>query len=160
MSAAEPGRPELSITDAAAAAKRDRRTIRRWLDAGRFPNAHRTAAGDWRIPTDDLLAAGLRLHAPTAPDVEQQPPVPDVEALRSERDEWRRRAEVAEAVAAERAEALADARLALRALTSSEPPRAPEVEVEVEERHSQLGVPAPDELDAEPPRRRRWGRRR
>jgi hypothetical protein len=169
--------PGIPITEAATAAGRDRRTIRRWLDAGRFPNAYRTATGEWRIPPNDLLIAGLRLHAPTPPDVEQQPPArapePDVEALRIERDEWRRRAEVAEAVAAERAEALADARLALRALTSSEPPRAPEPAVVVEPQPPAPAVvdvepepavvdvePEPAVVDVEQPRRRRWRRRR
>lgn len=125
-------RPLLTITEAANAAGVDRRTIRRRLDSGAFPGAvrdqehgpHRGAGGAvWRIPIEDLLAAGLVLHAPTAAE-EPTPPAPvvvsDAELLRQELEVWRRRAEVAEAVAEERGHALDDARLALRALTAGD----------------------------------------
>ncbi len=112
----------LTITEAAEATGRSRRTIGRMLDAGQLEDVHREGdGGSWRIPVEALLAAGLALHAPEQP--EPAPPTParpspvgtptdDVE-LRAELAEWQRRAEVAEAVAAERADALDDLRTAL-----------------------------------------------
>lgn len=127
-------RPFLSITEAAEAAGKSRRSIGRMLDSGRLDGAKRDEAGTWRIPVDALLAAGLSLHAPSPPDDVPAPqetaPAPDaLNALRVELADWRRRAEVAEAIAAERADALSDARLALRALTTgTTPPDPPTVE--------------------------------
>lgn len=132
-------RPALTISEAAEAAHVNRRTIRRRLDAGDFPGAYRDAPGTsrgptaWRIPVTDLLAAGFTLHAPTPPeDTPQGQPGPDpsgtprdLDRLRTEVAELRRRAEVAEAIAEERGRALDDARLALRALTAG-PPVTPE----------------------------------
>jgi hypothetical protein len=49
-------------------------TIRRYLAAGRFPSAHQQPSpisgqrGPWRIPTQDLLAAGLRPRQARLPD--------------------------------------------------------------------------------------------
>ena len=107
------GRPELSITEAAHAAGKSRRTIGRMLDAG------------------------LNLHPPEPPEpAEPTParpspvgtPTDDVE-LRAELAEWQRRAEVAEAVAAERADTLDDLRTALalaqRMLGTSAPVDSP-----------------------------------
>ena len=128
----------LTITEAAEATGRSRRTIGRMLDAGQLEGAHREGdGGSWRIPVEALLAAGLALHAPEQP--EPAPPTParpspvgtpvdDVE-LRAELTEWRRRAEVAEAIAAERADALDDLRTALalaqRMLGTSAPADSP-----------------------------------
>ncbi len=125
-------RPELTLTDAAAACGVSRDTIDRRRKAGDFPGA-RMADGRWVIPTDDLLAAGLRLHAPAA---EVPPVAPDeveqlrgqLAAARAEADRWR-------AVAEERDRAVSLAELALRALPA---PQAP----------------------IEGPRRRAWWRRR
>jgi hypothetical protein len=118
---ADPERPALSITEAAKAAGVDRRTIRRRLDADAFPNAYRDPTeGSWRLPVADLLAAGITLHAPTPPDAQAEnepaPPPDELAELRAAVTEWRRRAEVAEALANERAERVADLRTALLAL--------------------------------------------
>ena len=56
-----------TLTDAAAVTGRSRVTIRRYLDAGKFPNAWRDEAdGDspapWRVPLGDLLSAGMSVH--------------------------------------------------------------------------------------------------
>ena len=141
----------LTFSEAAIACGCDRRTIRRWKDSGKLPNAV-LVDGVWRVPVDDLLAAGATLHAPSPPD--PIPVAPDeLERLRTEVAEYRRRAEVAEAVAAERAAALDDARLALRALTAGDD----------EERRARftwqpgdvtVTPPAPEQ-----PRRRWWSRR-
>jgi hypothetical protein len=108
----------LSITEAAIATGKSRRTIARLLDAGRLDGAERDDAGTWRIPAEALIAAGLTLYAPAPPDAPSTTPPPiaserQVDALRAELADWRRRAEVAEAIAAERAAALDDVRTAL-----------------------------------------------
>ena len=56
-----------TLTDAARVTGRSRITIRRYLDAERFPNAFRTDEGNggavpWMIPDTDLLAAGLEIE--------------------------------------------------------------------------------------------------
>ncbi len=147
-------RPELSISELAAAAGRDRRTVDRWIKSGRFVGAHMvdTPTGPaWRVPVAEVVAAGIQLHAPTRP--EQPAPKPaDLDALAqlvAERDEWRRRAEVAEAVAEERGEHLADLRRALAPLTAgpigdTPPPGTPAAR-----------IPEPPADD----RRARWWRR-
>lgn len=126
-------RPLLSLAEAAAAAGVSRRTISRRIAEGDIVNAERSTSGAWEIPAESLIAAGYELTAPTpepepAP-VEPEPasPAPDeIAALTAELTEWRRRAEVAEAVAAERAAALEDVRttlaMAQRMLTAGESP--------------------------------------
>lgn len=122
-------RPTFTVSAAARATGRSRRTLTRMLDAGELDGAHRDDAGAWVIPADSLLAAGLHLHAPSPPDdppapAASTPPPPsaDLDSIRGELAEWRRRAEVAEAVAAERAEALADVRAALALAQRMLPP--------------------------------------
>ena len=117
-------RPTFTVSAAAEATGKSRRTIARLLDADSLPGATRDESGAWCIPLEALLAAGLRVHAPSPPDEPQEhtptpsTPAPaaeptEAEQLRAELADWRRRAEVAEAVAAERAAALADVRSAL-----------------------------------------------
>jgi hypothetical protein len=114
----------LTISGAAAACGVDRKEIERLNRQGEFPNAWRADPEPgrsafqslWRIPVDDLRNAGLtpgvaRESSPHAYDDEAE-----LELLRSERDEWQRRALVAEAVAVERLHALEDTRQALNAL--------------------------------------------
>jgi len=114
-------RPVLSVTEAATATGRSRRSIGRLLDQGRLDGAVRDATG-WHIPVEALIAAGLPVYAPTPavdtptpsmPAPPTAPPPTDLDALRAELADWRRRAEVAEAIAAERAAALDDVRTAL-----------------------------------------------
>ena len=134
-SSGERKRPTLTVSAAAAATGKSRRTIGRLLDAGRLDGAEQDEAGTWHIPVDALIAAGLTLHAPSPPDVTPTDATPlaprpdDLDRLRAEVADWRRRAEVAEAVAAERAAALNDVRTALdlanRMLTTGTPPSAP-----------------------------------
>jgi hypothetical protein len=55
-----------TLTEAAQLTGRSRVTIRRYLDAGKFPNAWRgesagAGAEPWFVPAGDLLAAGLDL---------------------------------------------------------------------------------------------------
>jgi len=132
-------RPSLTVTEAADATGKSRRTLGRLLDAGRLDGAYRDDAGTWRIPVDALLSVGLHLHAPSSPPADvpadvaspastsTPPPTPpdELAAVRAELADWRRRAEVAEAIATERAAALDDARAALRMLTAAPPPITP-----------------------------------
>jgi hypothetical protein len=114
----------LTVTRAAKAAGVDRRTIRRRLDGGEFPHARRDAgsqgpeSGPWLIPVGDLVGAGLTVHDPTGVDeaADLESARAQVDALRAALADTVRRAEVAEARAAERERVIAAQELALRAL--------------------------------------------
>jgi len=120
-----PGQAELTITEAAAAANVNPRTIRRHLD--RFQGAHRkdgpgSRTGQWLIPTADLVDAGFNLDAsdavsPELRSVTASERMEEIEALKGELAEWQRRAEVAEARAEERERVIEAQAVALRALT-------------------------------------------
>jgi hypothetical protein len=130
------GRPEFTITDAATACAVSRKTITRKLADLAEHGAAKDEDGIWRIPVEALLAVGLHpgrsvaqrpSDAPArAAGVQPSPtPRPTTQAgpdmITVSRDRWddlRIRLARAEAQAAERDLALADARLALRALTA------------------------------------------
>ena len=148
LTAPEPwGRPTFTITDAAAACGVSRKTITRKLAELAAHGAAKDDDGIWRIPVEALLAVGLHpgrsLPRPdrataAAPRVPSAPPVaessvpgdgqtgPEMISVPRERwDDLRIRLARAEAEAAERALALSDARLALRALTAGPAMPAP-----------------------------------
>lgn len=57
-----------TLTEAAAVSGVSRVTLRRWLDAGRFPSAFQQppvgkAPATWLIPAADLIAQGLSLDS-------------------------------------------------------------------------------------------------
>src|SRR6266540_3415211 len=62
--------PTLTIAEAAQVCGVSTSTIRRHLRAGRFPSARQEPSsvpgqhGQWRIPTEDVLGAGLERHRP------------------------------------------------------------------------------------------------
>ena len=131
-------RPTFTITDAASACAVSRKTITRKLADLAEHGAAKDADGVWRIPVEALLAVGLhpgRSLAPThraedsAPasgavsaPLAGRPAYADRDMVTIPRDRWddlRIRLARAEAEASERAHALADARLALRALTAA-----------------------------------------
>jgi hypothetical protein len=103
-------RSAMTVTEAALAAGVNRRSLRRRLEGGVFPNAYRDAgtqgpaSGPWRIPVGDLLDAGLTLDEPQEPDRDTRTPPErsEVERLRSALDESRRRVVEAETLAARR----------------------------------------------------------
>ena len=124
-------RPTFTITDAATACSVSRKTITRKLAELAIHGAAKDDDGVWRIPVEALLAVGLHpgRSLPEAGHVTVRPvapaPVParpvDQDTITIPRDRWddvRIRLARAEAEAAERGLALADARLALRALTA------------------------------------------
>jgi hypothetical protein len=135
---AAPTRPTFTITEAATACSVSRKTITRKLPEFAGHGAAKDDDGVWRIPVEALLAVGLHpgrsLPSPTtvgarpvAPPPAPTPPVAQ-DTVTIPRDRWddvRLRLARAEAEAAERGLALADARLALRALTAG-PLRAPD----------------------------------
>lgn len=154
--AQERRKPALSISQAAARCGVSRTTVRRRLNAGSFPHAWREdrreapGSGPWQIPVTDLIAAGLDVHATDRPeqsqetvrglshDTTQDSPEPTGELvgrlgeMERERDEWRRRAEVAEARAQERQAHIEDLRMALRQLEAQTgpTPNGPEPSIE------------------------------
>lgn len=164
-------RPMLTLSDAAAACSVSRSTIRRRREDGAFPNAVQDEAGAWRIPVDDLLAAGLHLSRMGAPNEaagqgrsvpaghaadqgnetdEQGGPVSvlhaRVGALELELAVERERRLAAERLAAERAARVEDLRTSLRMLDVGWTPPQP--------------APAAAPTPAEPPREGWWERRR
>ncbi len=138
--AAQGRRPSFSITDAALACAVSRKTITRKLPELATHGAAKDDDGVWQIPVEALLALGLHpgrsmahttrpprtvdLRGEAAEQARPEPAGPDVVTVPRERwDDLRIRLARAEAEASERALALADARLALRALTAG--PAAP-----------------------------------
>ena len=130
-------RPMFTITDAATACSVSRKTITRKLPELAVHGAAKDDDGVWRIPVEALLAVGLhpgRSLSAVAPSAARPvAPVPtasrpaDQDTVTISRDRWddvRIRLARAEAEASERGLALADARLALRALTAG-PAAAP-----------------------------------
>lgn len=124
-------RPTFTITDAASSCTVSRKTITRKLPELAGHGAAKDDDGVWRIPVEALLAVGLH-PGRSLPEVVPSPtrasaplPLPirptDQDTVTISRDRWddvRIRLARAEAEAAERGFALADARLALRALTA------------------------------------------
>ena len=136
----------LSLSEAARICGVPRGRLRRHLDGGDFPHAHRTnTTGPWLIPLSDLRALGLTPDPPqpgaagdTAPATaapvadEGEPPHGDpvdagpmVDWLRAEVERWRRRAEVAEAQAHERLARIVDLQRALAAFEAATPGAQP-----------------------------------
>lgn len=125
--------PTLTIAEAARVCGVSTSTIRRYLRAGRFPSARQTpspAPGQpeqWRIPTQDLLGAGLDRSRPTPSGQ-----VDDHQATGEPTDAWavrdrvhaleqaleleRTRRQAAEFLAAERARTISALEAALGAL--------------------------------------------
>ena len=124
-------RPTFTITDAATACSVSRKTITRKLPELAGHGAAKDDDGVWRIPVEALLAVGLHpgRSLPEAAPAAARPVAPrpsparpaEQDTVTIPRDRWddvRIRLARAEAEAAERGLALADARLALRALTA------------------------------------------
>lgn len=116
------GRPALSLSDAAKACGTSRSTIRRKLDGKEFPNAFRDGDdGPWMVPVTDLIASGLKVNAPRHdPEPDPEPEIlKELEQLRIQVIEERAGRRAAEEIAAERARALDDLRMAFRMIESS-----------------------------------------
>jgi predicted DNA-binding transcriptional regulator AlpA len=57
-------RPAWTLTEAVQHTGASRSTLRRYLAAGKFPNAYKDTSNAWRFPLEDLLAAGLSPSEP------------------------------------------------------------------------------------------------
>jgi predicted DNA-binding transcriptional regulator AlpA len=128
-------RPAWTLTEAVQRTGASRSTLRRYLDAGKFPNAYKDTSKAWRFPLEDLLAAGLSVSEPLAeralnkpteqPDTATAEQVIKLEqALRDERT----RADNAERLAASYLDNVHDLRRALLMLEagSSKPEQTTE----------------------------------
>jgi Helix-turn-helix domain len=134
--------PSLTIAEAARLCGVSASTIRRYLAAGRFPTAHQQPSpipgqrGRWRIPTQDLLAAGLRPGQGRRPDQElknepssgrtaARPGDDRVRELEHALELERTRRRAAEDLAAERAHTIQTLERALAALHAQHAGPAP-----------------------------------
>jgi predicted DNA-binding transcriptional regulator AlpA len=66
-------RPAWTLTEAVQRTGASRSTLRRYLDAGKFPNAYKDTSKAWRFPLEDLLAAGLSVSEPPSERVQSLP---------------------------------------------------------------------------------------
>jgi excisionase family DNA binding protein len=137
----------LTLAEAAEALGKSRRTVGRLIAAGGLEGAVKTAQG-WSIPAETIDA----MTGPTSTDQTEDTtdaapdagPSAAMAEIQRELEQWRRRAEVAEAVAAERGDALNDARVSLAlaqrlaAVTLAEAVQVREIEPKNTERRWRL----------------------
>jgi hypothetical protein len=131
----------LSISEAAQVCGVRRRTIRRRHQAGEFEHAFKDPDGSWRIPVNDLIAAGLRPNVVADPD---EPRIvftaaSQVDRLRMEVAVLHERVRALEIIARERGERVTDLRTILRMLP------APKEAEEVDLSRAEEAPPAPEE---------------
>jgi excisionase family DNA binding protein len=173
--------PTLTIAEAAKACGVSASTIRRYLHAGRFPSARREPSPvpgqswQWRIPPEELPAAGLdrRRRPPADHRREQQSrdepvggrPAEDRRRVLEDALELERiRRQAAEALVAEQARTIARLKMALRAFEQRRPEPVPDQPVTAPSAASPARVeqtpesaPRPDSLRMVPTRRRARG---
>lgn len=130
--------PTVTIAEAAQVCGVSTSTIRRYLRAGRFPGARQEPSRvpgqpeQWRIPTQDLLGAGLDRQRPTpSGHSEERQSAEDPPEAVADRDRVlalvhaleleRTRRQAAEVLAAERAHTIVTLEAALRALEHRRP---------------------------------------
>jgi transposase len=129
-----PQQPQtLTVAEAAQVCGLSTSTIRRYLRAGRFPGARQDPSpvpgqpGPWRIPTNDVLEAGLDRQQPTPSGHSERHQAPAdpadvwadrdrVQALEHALELERARRQAAEVLAAERARLIVTLETALRAV--------------------------------------------
>jgi excisionase family DNA binding protein len=147
--------PTLTVAEAAQACGVSTSTIRRYLRAGRFPSARQEPSplpgqpGQWRIPTEDVLGAGLDRHRPTPSGHAQERQATGepagawaardrVHALEQALELERTRRQAAEVLAAERARTILALETALRALEHRRPEPAAESPRQLRQRRRRL----------------------
>jgi Helix-turn-helix domain len=130
--------PGLTVTEAAQWCGVSASTIRRYLAAGRFPTAQQRPSsvpgqrGQWWIPTEDLLRAGLRGRQTRSPDQDQEETPRGARTADNDARERirelelaleveRTRRQAAEDLAGERAQTIRTLESALRALEARRP---------------------------------------
>lgn len=55
-------RVEFSLADAVRVTGRSKSTLMRAVKAGKLPNAYKNSSGAWKLPVEDLIAAGYPQH--------------------------------------------------------------------------------------------------
>ncbi|WP_169846767.1 hypothetical protein [Rhodococcus marinonascens] len=131
-----------TVTAAAEARRVSRKTITRRLDQLRDSGAYKDAAGVWVIPLAALLHAGLTPGRPAPPDAVHVPQGDDIghqdtrptSEVQAQMADLQRRAEVAETLAAERAEQITDLRRTLAMLTTGRPDTTPPPQTDARQR--------------------------
>lgn len=161
-------RPAWTLSEAAERTGVSRSTMRRYREQGKLPNAYKDTDGLWRVPLEDLLAAGLTptdptLSAPAEQAPEQQVSMDEglavrVRELESQLAVERARAEGLERIAAAAETNAADLRMALRMLESGRaaPEQAQPVVLSPEMSASSNSEPADVVQQADQPARKRW----
>jgi predicted DNA-binding transcriptional regulator AlpA len=128
-------RPAWTLTEAVQRTGSSRSTLRRYLDAGKFPNAYKDTSKAWRFPLEDLLAAGLSVSEPPTERAQSMPTEQpstatdeQVSKLEQALREERTRADNAERLAASYLDNVQDLRRALLMLEAgtSKPEQANE----------------------------------
>jgi excisionase family DNA binding protein len=157
--------PALTIAEAAQVCGVSTSTIRRYLRAGRFPSARQAPGpvpgqpGQWRIPTAEVLGAGLDRRRPTpSGHAEDHQAAGEAAGAWADRDRVnaleqaleleRTRRQAAELLAAERTRTIVALETALRALEHRRPEPAaerpePASAVSSSSGAGQLPMPAP-----------------
>lgn len=91
MSEQQMERPRLTVGEIAKRTGKSKRTVQRHLEAGNFPGAE-MVDGIWRIPLEEVLAAGLPLDRVQNPEPEKPRAADESEPLT-----WKEKALQAEA---------------------------------------------------------------
>lgn len=119
-------RPAWTLTEAVQRTGASRSTLRRYLDAGKFPNAYKDSSKAWRFPLEDLLAAGLSVSEPPTEQAQSLPTeqptnafAEQVSKLEQALREERARADAAERLAASYLDNVQDLRRAMRMLEAA-----------------------------------------
>jgi predicted DNA-binding transcriptional regulator AlpA len=146
------GRPAWTLTEAVERTGASRSTIRRYREAGKFPNAYKDTSKAWRFPLEDLLAAGLSVSEPAAERALSTPTeqpntatAEQVSKLEQALREERTRADNAERLAASYLDNVHDLRRALLMLEAgtSKPEQTNE---QAQSKVTEHAIPAPATL--------------
>ena len=157
-------RPSWTINASADLCGVSKSTVRRYLDAGRFPNAFKDTRGAWKIPIEDLLAVGWK---PTDTPVTAIAETSQIDVnlriteLESALEIERVRRETAEQITAQIQANLADLRTALKMIEgrSVSAPESPVESVKTLPAEIPAESPAGDtNVSPEQPKRRWWKR--
>ena len=116
--------PTFTLSEAVEACTCSRSTLRRKLKAGEIDGATQNNSGQWQIPISALVTAGLM--ASTSPPEEPTEPAEssptELDALKAENVELRKRAEIAEAIAQERERTIETQATALKMIEAAPAP--------------------------------------
>lgn len=169
-------RPAWTLTEAVQRTGASRSTLRRYLDAGKFPNAYKDTSKAWRFPLEDLLAAGLSVSEPPSERAQSLPTeqpnesaLEQVSKLEQALREERARADNAERLASSYLDNVHDLRRALLMLEAghSKPEQtteqaqstSTEQPINGSSSSNELGLSMVKQPEPEPLWRRLWSRR-